>query len=52
MDLKFAEVARRGTTLLLITHDPDLALRCGRRLRLVEGRLVDGLMASEVAAHG
>jgi putative ABC transport system ATP-binding protein len=52
MDLLFAEVARRGTTLLLITHDPDLALRCGRRLRLVEGRLVDGLMASEVAAHG
>ncbi|QEX19772.1 ABC transporter [Hypericibacter terrae] len=42
MDLMFAEVARRGTTLLLITHDPALALRCGRRLRLVEGRLIDG----------
>ncbi|MFZ5789560.1 MAG: ABC transporter ATP-binding protein [Pseudomonadota bacterium] len=42
MDLMFAEVARRGTTLLLITHDSELAARCSRRLRLADGRLVDG----------
>lgn len=42
MDLMFAEVARRGTTLLLITHDPGLAARCGRQLKLADGRLVDG----------
>jgi putative ABC transport system ATP-binding protein len=52
MDLMFAEVARRGTTLLLITHDPALAHRCGRRLKLVEGRLVDGLAAGGATDHG
>jgi putative ABC transport system ATP-binding protein len=52
MDLMFAEVARRGTTLLLITHDPALALRCGRRLKLVEGRLVDGQAMGGTALHG
>jgi putative ABC transport system ATP-binding protein len=52
MDLMFAEVARRGTTLLLITHDPALAHRCGRRLKLVEGRLVGGPAAGGATAHG
>jgi putative ABC transport system ATP-binding protein len=51
MDLMFAEVARRGTTLLLITHDPELARRCARRLKLIEGRLVDGV-SSGALAHG
>ncbi len=31
MDLLFAMQARLGTTLLLITHDPALAARCGRQ---------------------
>jgi putative ABC transport system ATP-binding protein len=51
MDLMFAEVARRGTTLLLITHDPALARRCRRRLKLVEGRLVNGVSGG-ATAHG
>jgi putative ABC transport system ATP-binding protein len=51
MDLMFAEVARRGTTLLLITHDPELARRCARRLKLVEGRLIDGVSGGAFA-HG
>jgi ABC-type lipoprotein export system ATPase subunit len=31
----------RGTTLLLVTHDTALASRCGRRLSLAGGRLVE-----------
>jgi len=29
----------QGTTLILVTHDPVLAERCGRRIRLVSGRI-------------
>ena len=39
MDLLFALRARHATTLLLITHDPRLAARCGRIVRLVDGRI-------------
>jgi putative ABC transport system ATP-binding protein len=38
----FALRAERGTTLLLITHDPVIAARCARVVRLVDGRIVDG----------
>ncbi len=39
MDLLFDLKARCGTTLLLITHDPALAARCGRVLRMKDGRI-------------
>jgi len=28
-----------GATLILVTHDPRLAARCGRRLEIERGRL-------------
>ncbi len=40
IDLMFAMNAEAGTTLILVTHDNQLADRCGRTLRLAEGRLV------------
>ena len=40
MDLLFGLRARLGTTLLLITHDPALAERCGRQVRMEDGRIV------------
>ncbi len=39
MDLLFGMRAERGTTLLLITHDPALAARCGRRVAIADGRV-------------
>jgi putative ABC transport system ATP-binding protein len=39
MELLFALRARHGTTLLLITHDPALAERCDRQVRLVDGKV-------------
>ncbi len=39
MDLLFDMQARKGTTLMLITHDPGLAARCGRQLRVADGRV-------------
>ncbi len=40
IDLMFAMNAEQGTTLILVTHDENLARRCGRTLPLVAGRLV------------
>ena len=42
MDLLFGMQAEFGTTLLLITHDPALAARCDRRIRIADGRVLDG----------
>ena len=38
-ELMFKLRAETGTTLLLVTHDEELASRCDRRLLLEEGRL-------------
>jgi putative ABC transport system ATP-binding protein len=39
-DLLFALNAEEGTTLMLVTHDLDLAGRCGRTIRLRGGAIV------------
>lgn len=37
MDLLFEAQARRGATLVIVTHDPTLASRCNRTVRLRSG---------------
>lgn len=39
MDLLFQLQEERKTTLLLVTHDPELAGRCGRTVSMADGRL-------------
>src|SRR6185295_16319007 len=39
IDLLFGLQAARGMTLVLITHDPALAQRCSRVLRMADGRI-------------
>ncbi len=39
VDLMFELCRRRDATLLLITHDIDLAARCDRTVRMLDGRL-------------
>jgi putative ABC transport system ATP-binding protein len=39
MQLLFDLQAHHGTTLLLITHDPDLAARCDRTIHIADGRV-------------
>ncbi len=39
MELLFDLRAGHGTTLLLITHNPDLAGRCARHVTLIDGRI-------------
>lgn len=38
-DLLFAQQKIRGTTLVLVTHDPQLAKRCGRTLKVRAGEI-------------
>jgi putative ABC transport system ATP-binding protein len=38
-DLLFAAVAERGTTLVLVTHDLELAARCHRIVRIAAGSM-------------
>lgn len=40
VNLLFRMNAEQGTTLVLVTHDPDLAARCDRVLHIDAGRLV------------
>ena len=40
IDLMFQLNRERGSTLLLVTHDPDIARRCGRQIELHAGRIV------------
>lgn len=39
IELMFALNATQGTTLVMVTHDAEIARRCGRSLRLQAGRL-------------
>ncbi len=45
ISLLFAMRQRTGTTLLLITHDRDLAARCDRQVHLSDGRVDEAVPA-------
>jgi putative ABC transport system ATP-binding protein len=51
MDLLFGLRQRLGTTLLLITHDPLLAERCERQVRIEDGRIVSDAPSLRMAAE-
>ena len=48
MDLLFGLNERHGATLILVTHAPEMAERCGRVIRLDDGRIGD-MVQSEAA---
>jgi putative ABC transport system ATP-binding protein len=50
IDLMFEMNAERRTTLVLVTHDPAIAGRCDRILRLAGGMLVDSGKPETVSA--
>lgn len=49
-DLLFSEAAERGTTLVLVTHDPALAARCSRQIAMRSGRIELGAPRLAVSA--
>ena len=46
MDLMFALNREQGTTLVLVTHDRQLAARCYRSLVIQAGRLSESVLSS------
>jgi putative ABC transport system ATP-binding protein len=49
MDTLFALRERTGATLLLVTHDPDLAARCGRCVHIADGQVTEPATAQDRA---
>ena len=43
-DLLFEQTARRGMTLMLVTHDPALAARCERQVHVRSGRIEEPVL--------
>jgi len=48
----FEELNERGHTIILVTHEPRLAARCPRAIKLSDGRVVGDGAGSEVALVG
>jgi putative ABC transport system ATP-binding protein len=48
IELLFARRAEAGATLVMITHDADLAARCGRIIRLGDGRIQSDTLAADM----
>lgn len=49
-DLLFSKQAERGMTMILVTHDPSLAARCTRQIKVRSGQ-IEGDSASSNAAR-
>jgi putative ABC transport system ATP-binding protein len=43
----FEELAANGQTIILVTHDPSIAARTHRRIRIVDGVIVEGEESGE-----
>lgn len=50
IEMLFARRAETGATLILITHDPELAKRCDRIVTLGDGVIVSDTMSTKAAA--
>jgi putative ABC transport system ATP-binding protein len=46
----FGELNGRGHTIILVTHEPKLAARCPRAIKLMDGRVLGDGPGAEVAA--
>jgi len=42
MDLLFSLKERCNTTMMLVTHQPELAARCGRTITMLDGKITHG----------
>lgn len=50
IELMFELNRERGSTLVMVTHDPDIARRCGRQIELAAGRILRPVSTSAALA--
>jgi putative ABC transport system ATP-binding protein len=48
----FEELGTQGHTVILVTHDPSVAQRAGRIIRIVDGLIADGAPSGSDGAAG
>jgi putative ABC transport system ATP-binding protein len=46
----FESLVEGGRTIVMVTHDPDLAARTRRTVHMVDGRILDGTLEGETTA--
>ena len=51
MDALIDSTVSRGRTLVVVTHDDDVAARCGRLVRVRDGRILDDVRRPDSDAH-
>jgi len=49
-DILFSLQKEKGITLIIVTHDEELAARCDRRVYIRDGLIVESLHAAPVGA--
>ena len=42
----FDELQREGQTIIMVTHEPDIAERCQRQIKLTDGKVVSDIRNS------
>lgn len=48
----FSELNREGITIVLVTHEPDIAAHAKRQVRFLDGHIVSDLRSADVAREG
>jgi putative ABC transport system ATP-binding protein len=46
----FTELNREGITVVVVTHEPDIALWAGRRITFRDGRIVDDVRQTPITS--
>ena len=46
----FADLNRAGITIVVVTHEPEIALWAGRRITFRDGRIVDDVRQTPITS--